>query len=92
MRHMKAGGEKTTTSFAAGVLAMAKPQEAGAPNNGSQFFFTLESVPTLDGKNTAFGNVTQGLDVLSGLTARDPQVQQDLEPGTRIESIIITES
>jgi len=84
--------EKTTTSFTAGVLAMAKPQEAGAPNNGSQFFFTLKAVPTLDGKNTAFGTVTQGLDVLTSLTPRDPQVQQDPLPGTRIDSITVTES
>ena len=84
--------EKTTTSVTAGVLAMAKPQEAGAPNNGSQFFFALKDVPTLNGKNTVFGTVTQGLDVLGGLTARDPQTQQDPEPGARIESITITES
>jgi cyclophilin family peptidyl-prolyl cis-trans isomerase len=84
--------EKTSEPFTAGVLAMAKPQEAGAPNNGSQFFFTLKAVSTLDGKNTAFGKVTAGLDVLTSLTPRDPQAQQDLDPGARIESITITES
>lgn len=84
--------EKTSATFTTGVLAMAKPQEAGALNNGSQFFFTLKPVPTLDGKNTAFGKVTEGLDVLTGLSPRDPQAQQDLDPGARIESITITES
>jgi cyclophilin family peptidyl-prolyl cis-trans isomerase len=84
--------EKTSATFTAGILAMAKPQEAGALNNGSQFFFTLKDVPTLDGKNTAFGKVTEGLDVLTGLTPRDPQTQQDPDPGARIESITITES
>ena len=84
--------ETTTGSFTAGVLAMAKPQEAGTPNNGSQFFFTLKDVPTLDGKNTAFGKVTQGLDVLTSLAPRDPQTQQELEPGVRIETITIAES
>ncbi len=84
--------EKTSESFTAGILAMAKAQVAGAPNNGSQFYFTLKSVPTLDGKNTAFGRVTAGLDVLTGLTPRDPQVQQAPPPGARIDSIIITES
>ena len=84
--------ETTTGSFTTGVLAMAKPQEAGTPNNGSQFFFTLKDVPTLDGKNTAFGKVTQGLDVLTSLAPRDPQTQQELEPGVRIESITIAES
>jgi cyclophilin family peptidyl-prolyl cis-trans isomerase len=84
--------ERTSATFTAGILAMAKPQEADALNNGSQFFFTLKDVPTLDGKNTAFGKVTEGLEVLTGLTPRDPQVQQDPDPGARIESITITES
>jgi cyclophilin family peptidyl-prolyl cis-trans isomerase len=84
--------EKTTDPVAAGVLVMAKPQAAGAPNNGSQFFFALKAVPTLDGKTTVFGKVTSGLEVLTGLTPRDPQTQQNPEPGTRIESITITSS
>jgi cyclophilin family peptidyl-prolyl cis-trans isomerase len=84
--------EKTTTGFTTGVLAMAKKAEAGAPNNGSQFFFTLQDEPTLDGKFTAFGRVTSGLDVLQQLTPRDPQTQQELEPGVRIQSIEIAES
>jgi cyclophilin family peptidyl-prolyl cis-trans isomerase len=84
--------EKTTEPVTAGVLAMAKPQDAGAANNGSQFFFALKAVPTLDGKNTVFGKVTQGLDILTSLTPRDPQAQQDPAPGTRIESVTITES
>ncbi len=84
--------EKTTESVSAGVLVMAKPQSAGAPNSGSQFFFALKAAPTLDGKNTVFGKVTEGLDVLTGLTPRDPQTQQNPEPGTRIQTITITES
>jgi cyclophilin family peptidyl-prolyl cis-trans isomerase len=84
--------EKTSEPVTAGVLAMAKPDAAGAANNGSQFYFALKAEPTLDGKNTVFGKVTQGLDVLTGLTPRDPQTQQSPEPGTRIESITITES
>jgi len=84
--------EQTADPVTAGVLAMAKPPAAGAANNGSQFYFALEAQPTLDGKNTVFGKVTHGLEVLTGLTPRDPQTQQNLEPGTRIESITITES
>ena len=84
--------EKTSEPVIAGVLVMAKPQDAGAANNGSQFFFALKAVPTLDGKNTVFGKVTQGLDVLTSLAPRDPQAQQDPDPGTRIESVTITES
>jgi peptidyl-prolyl cis-trans isomerase B (cyclophilin B) len=84
--------ESTSTAFTRGILAMAKPSEAGAPNNGSQFFFTLQDEPTLDGKFTVFGSVTQGLDVLGSLTPRDPQTEQDPAPGARIDSITITES
>lgn len=84
--------EATSEPVTAGVLAMAKPQDAGAANNGSQFFFALKAVPTLDGKNTVFGKVTAGLDILTSLTPRDVQTQQDPEPGTRIESVSITES
>lgn len=84
----------STTAFSdsAGVLAMARPSDASALNNGSQFFFTLVPEPTLDGKWTVFGKVTSGLDVLANLTPRDPQAEQDPPPGARIESITITES
>jgi cyclophilin family peptidyl-prolyl cis-trans isomerase len=84
--------EPTTVSFSAGVLAMAKKSDAGSPNNSSQFFFTLQDEPTLDGKFTAFGKITSGLDVLMGFEARDPQTMQDPPPGVRIESIEISES
>ncbi len=84
--------EQTNEPFAAGVLAMAKPNEAGAPNNGSQFFFTLRDEPTLDGKYTVFGKVVAGLDVLKSLQPRDAQTQKDPAPGTKIESVTITES
>jgi cyclophilin family peptidyl-prolyl cis-trans isomerase len=84
--------EATTEEFVEGVVAMAKPNEAGAENNGSQFFITLSAQPTFDGKYTVFGKVTQGLDVLRTLTTRDAQTQKDPEPGTKIDSITITES
>jgi cyclophilin family peptidyl-prolyl cis-trans isomerase len=84
--------EQTTEPFTAGVLAMAKPNEAGAPNNGSQFFFTLRDEPTLEGKDTVFGKVISGLDVLKSLEPRDAQQQKDPPPGTRIDSITINES
>ena len=39
----------------------------GRLSNGSQFYITLRSLPELDGTQTVFGKVTQGLDVLKEL-------------------------
>lgn len=78
--------------FEPGALAVAKPPEAGTPNNGSQFFFALGRQPTLDGKPTVIGRVLAGMDVLQSLAPRDPQSAPDLPPGDVIRSIAIIES
>jgi peptidylprolyl isomerase len=83
--------EQTDVPFSSGVLAMAKPNEAGAPNNGSQFFITLSEEPTLAGKATVFGRVVSGQEVLAELTPRDPDRAQVDGAGDRIQSITIEE-
>jgi len=71
----------------AGVLAMAN---AGRDTNGSQFFITFVPTPQLNGGYTIFGQVVEGMDVVNGITRRDPQQNLNFT-GDAIEAIVITE-
>lgn len=71
-----------------GRLAMAS---AGPNSNGSQFFFTFEAAPDLDGRHVIFGQIIEGLDVLTQLTARDPSSAAELPDADVIQSITIEE-
>jgi cyclophilin family peptidyl-prolyl cis-trans isomerase len=70
-----------------GVVAMAN---AGRDTNGSQFFITFVPTPQLDGGYTIFGQVVSGMEVVNGITRRDPNKNPSF-PGDAIESITITE-
>ena len=70
----------------AGVVAMAN---AGRDTNGSQFFITFVPTPQLNGGYTIFGQVVQGMDVVNGITRRDPQQFPTFE-GDAMESVVIT--
>jgi cyclophilin family peptidyl-prolyl cis-trans isomerase len=72
----------------AGVLGMAN---SGNNDNGSQFFITYAAVPDLDGKYTIFGQVVEGMDVLSSLRPRNPASDQILLPPDAILSITVEE-
>ncbi|HLO29957.1 MAG TPA: peptidylprolyl isomerase [Anaerolineales bacterium] len=72
-----------------GVVAMAN-NGAGTPTNGSQFFITFVPYPSLDGGYTIFGQVVEGMDVVNGITRRDPQ-QDPSFPGDAMESVTISE-
>lgn len=70
-----------------GVVAMAN---AGRDTNGSQFFITFAPYPSLNGGYTIFGQVISGMDVVNGLTRRDPQTNPTY-PGDAIESVTIND-
>jgi cyclophilin family peptidyl-prolyl cis-trans isomerase len=80
--------EKNNLQFdKAGVVAMAN---AGPDTNGSQFFIMFGPYGLSESDYTIFGQVISGMDVVNGLTRRDPQ-QNPTFPGDAMESVTITE-
>jgi len=71
----------------AGVMAMAN---AGPNTNGSQFFITFGPYASPESNYTIFGQVISGMDVVNGLTRRDPNTNPTFT-GDAIKSITISE-
>ncbi len=82
-----ANEDSNLTFDKAGVVAMAN---AGRDTNGSQFFITFAPQTTLNGGYTIFGQVISGMDVVNGITRRDPQANPTFL-GDAIATITITE-
>ena len=79
--------ESDLTFDKAGVVAMAN---AGPDTNGSQFFITFGPTPHLNGGYTIFGQVIEGMDVVNGITLRNPD-EAPTFTGDVMETITITE-
>ena len=71
----------------AGVVAMAN---SGPDTNGSQFFIMFGPYGLSESDYTIFGQVISGMDVVNGITRRDPDQNPNFT-GDVIESITITE-
>lgn len=70
-----------------GSLSMAI--QDGKPDSAStQFFITFRPLPNLDGRNTVFGRVIEGHDVLQKLARVSPDQPGELAPD-RIESAVV---
>jgi peptidylprolyl isomerase len=82
----KFANEKNDLAFdKAGVVAMAN---AGPNTNGSQFFITFGPVGLSENDYTIFGQVISGMDVVNGITRRDPQTATF--PGDAMATVTIS--
>ena len=86
--HLKA--EFNDTKHEKGILSMARTNDPDSA--GSQFFVMHARAPHLDGKYTAFGKVTKGLEVIDKIVnaPRDESNDRPNEP-VKIKKITIEE-
>ena len=82
-----ANGVKNPLKHKRGVISMARAMN---PNSaGSQFFIMHQDAPHLDGHYAAFGQVTEGMDVVDAIAAVPTgYADQPIEP-VRIKSVTL---
>jgi len=69
-----------------GSISMA---HAGPNTGGSQFFLTFIPTVSLDGRHTAFGRITKGMEVLSKIQRRNPQMANQPKPDKIVKAEVI---
>ncbi len=65
-----ANGVNNTLKHTRGVISMARTDEPNSAN--SQFFIMHADYPSLDGQYAAFGQVTEGMEVVDEIVMRSP--------------------